>query len=216
MIVTVSKPFDSIMKMLLPHDRVFIVGCADCATVCQTGGEEQTNEMAVKLGETKHVLGSIVIETPCDERLAKKWLRKEVREKKPDAFLVMACGVGVQTLSEVFGIPCIPALDTKFIGKVERIGRFFERCKACGDCVLHETGGICPVTRCAKGLLNGPCGGQADGKCEVGGWKNDCAWVLIYERLMELNRLEKFMEIREARDYGIKAGPGMVIREASK
>lgn len=211
MIITVQKPFDSILRMLQPYDRVFIVGCSNCATVCQTGGEEQVSEMAAKIGETKDVLGVAVIETPCDERLARKGLNREVMRSRPEAFLVMACGVGTQTLSEVFDVTCIPALDTKFLGKVERIGRFFERCKACGDCVLYDTGGICPVTRCAKGLLNGPCGGQTDGKCEVGGGQDDCAWVLIYEKLKELDRLDQFMKLREPRDYGLKAGPGKLV-----
>ncbi len=197
--------------MLQPYGKVFIVGCGNCATVCQTGGEKQVEEMAKKIGEIKNIIGITVIENPCDERLAKKELSKEVIEKQPDALLVMACGVGVQTLTELFNIPCIPALDTEFLGKVERVGRFFERCRACGDCLLYETSGICPVTRCAKGLLNGPCGGQADGKCEVGGWQNDCAWVLIFEKLKKQGRLDQFMKFREPRDYKIKAGPGELV-----
>jgi ferredoxin len=211
LIITVSKPFEKILSMLEPFDGVFIVGCGDCATVCQTGGEKQVEDMARRVGKVKDVAGTAIVETTCDERLVKRDLSKIVRERQPEAFLVMACGVGVQTLSEAFDVTCIPALDTKFLGKVERIGRFFERCKACGDCVLYDTGGICPVTRCAKGLLNGPCGGQADGKCEVGGWQNDCAWALIYERLKKLGTLDRFKEFRQPRDHRLKAGPGELV-----
>jgi len=120
----------------------------------------------------------------------------------------------VQTLADVLAIPCLPALDTKFLGKVERIGRFYERCRACGDCVLHETGGICPVTLCAKGLLNGPCGGQADGKCEVGGGQTDCAWVQIYHRLAERQLMPQFLAFRAPRDHRLKAGPSELVWEA--
>lgn len=211
LIITELKPFDQIVNMIQPYDKIFIVGCGGCATICQTGGEDQVKEMAERIGKVKDIVGAVVVETPCDERLVNRDLNKHLKGKEIDAMLVMACGVGTQVLSKKYNITCIPALDTKFIGKVERIGRFFERCKACGDCILYDTGGICPVTRCAKGLLNGPCGGQADGKCEVGGWKNDCAWVLIYERLKKLGRLDKFKEYREARDHKLKAGPTELI-----
>lgn len=211
MIITVSKPVDELLTMLQPFNRVFIVGCGECATVCQTGGEEQVKRMANELSKLKEVVGVTVIESPCDERLVRRDLKNTVEMNDIDAFLVMSCGVGVQTVSEATGAICIPALNTKFMGKVEKIGRFYERCRACGECILYETGGICPITRCAKGLLNGPCGGQADGKCEVGKWQNDCAWVLIHQRLKEIGQLNRFKKFREPRDYQLKAGPGEVI-----
>mgnify|MGYP001036219786 CR=1 FL=1 len=211
MIITVSKPVDELLTMLQPFNRVFIVGCGECATVCQTGGEEQVKRMANELSKLKEVVGVTVIESPCDERLVRRDLKNTAEMNNIDAFLVMSCGIGVQTISEATGAICIPALDTKFMGKVEKIGRFYERCRACGECILYETGGICPITRCAKGLLNGPCGGQANGKCEVGNWQNDCAWVLIHQRLKEIGQLNRFKKFREPRDYQLKAGPGEVI-----
>jgi hypothetical protein len=104
----------------------------------------------------------------------------------------MMCGAGVQDLVDYFGKIYVPALNTKFLGGTERIGKFYERCRACGDCVLYETGGICPVVRCPKGMMNGPCGGVYEGKCEVEGYKQDCAWVLIYNRLKELDMLDLY------------------------
>jgi hypothetical protein len=105
----------------------------------------------------------------------------------------------------------IPGLDTFFIGKIERIGNYYERCRACTDCILFETGGICPIARCAKGLLNGPCGGQADGKCEVGDYTRDCAWVLAYNALKDQKRLDLFTQFRPPRDRSVKAQPQEVV-----
>jgi ferredoxin len=211
LIITKLKPLDQIIDMVQPHEKIFIVGCTGCGAICQTCGELQVKNMAVLIGGIKEVVGTSVLEYPCDERVVKTELYEEVGEKHVDAFMVMACGAGIQTISEVFETACIPAVNTIGLGKTESMGRYFERCKACGDCILYETGGICPVTRCAKGLMNGPCGGQADGKCEVGGWKNDCAWVLIYERLKKLGRLDRFKEYRAAKDNKIKAGPTELI-----
>jgi len=126
-----------------------------------------------------------------------------------DVILSMACGVGVQTLAEAFEEKSvIPAHDTMFIGMQDReLGKFRELCSACGDCMLSETGAICPITRCAKALLNGPCGGQAKGKCEVGGWSKDCAWVQIYDRLKQRDQLDLFLEFRMPRDHRISQPP---------
>ena len=167
MIITEQKPFDEIKQMLENFQKIFIIGCGECATLCQTGGEDQVKEMAKKLGEIgKTVLGTVVPETTCDRRI----LRRDLREFKSalenaDAILVMACGNGTQTVADFTGKIVIPALNTLFLGETERIGKFYERCRTCGECILFETGGICPITRCAKGMLNGPCGGYANGKC---------------------------------------------------
>ncbi len=211
MIITEAKPLEEVAEMLKGFKRVFVVGCGTCATTCQTGGEEQVKQMVEKLKEMgKEVVGWVVVETPCDVRVARRDLRK-TNYKEADVLLCLCCGAGVQTLCELTGKICVPGLNTKFIGETERIGRFYERCRACGDCILFYTGGICPVTRCAKGLMNGPCGGQADGKCEVGGWKKDCAWVLIYKRLKELGMLDVFMRERPPLKHSLKAGPQEVV-----
>ena len=182
-IITKQKPLDEILETLKPFDKIFIIGCGTCSTTCQTGGEDQVKAMTEELKD-KEITGTVVVETPCDARI----LRRDTRGLKEkiggaDAVLCLSCGAGVQSVVDYTDKICVPGLDTKFIGKIERIGRFYERCRACGECVLYETGGICPIVRCPKGLLNGPCGGVYDGKCEVGAHENDCAWILIYNRL---------------------------------
>ncbi|MFB0558065.1 MAG: methylenetetrahydrofolate reductase C-terminal domain-containing protein [Candidatus Bathyarchaeia archaeon] len=203
MIITKQKPEDEIAQMTEPFKKLFIVGCGSCATSCQTGGEEQVSELVESLGDK--VVGSAMVEEPCDLRLDRRDL-KEHRDtiKEADAILVMSCGSGVQTLGEYSGKVVLPALDTLFIGETKRIGQFYDTCKACGECILDETGGICPITRCPKSLLNGPCGGQVQGMCEVGEYEYDCAWVLIWKALKEQGRLDLFTTFRPPRDNSKK------------
>ena len=203
MIITKKKNDEEIEEMTKPFRKLFVVGCGTCSTSCQTGGEEQVAEMVEKLGDK--VIGSAMVEEPCDIRIDRRDLKK-YRDviKEADAILVMSCGVGVQTVGEYSGKIVLPASDTLFIGKTERIGKFYDMCKACGECILDETGGVCPITRCPKGLLNGPCGGQVEGKCEVGEYENDCAWILIWKNLTEKDRLDLFMTFRPPRDNSKK------------
>ncbi|RJS84876.1 5,10-methylenetetrahydrofolate reductase [Candidatus Bathyarchaeota archaeon] len=203
MIITQQKPFEEVLEMLKPFRKIFVMGCGTCATTCQTGGEEQVKEMAEKLkNEGKEITGTVVVESPCDARLLRRDTRKVRSEiESAEVILCMACGAGVQTVVEHIKKITVPCLDTKFIGETERIGRFYEMCRACGECILFETGGICPVTRCPKSMMNGPCGGMYDGKCEVGGYKRDCAWVLIYNRLKELGMLDLYKSFKPPRDY---------------
>lgn len=206
MIITKPKPMEKITEMVKPFKRVFIVGCGTCATSCKTGGEEEVKELAGAMG--RKVNGYAVVEAPCDLRLVKRDLGKFKDElERSDAFLVLSCGAGVQVVGDYTGKAVVPGLDTLFIGKIERIGRLYERCRACTDCLLYETGGICPVARCSKGLLNGPCGGMAGGKCEAGGHTRDCAWVLIYESLKRQGRLDLYSKYRAPRDRSTKAQP---------
>lgn len=151
-------------------------------------------------------VGKVVVETPCDIRVLKRDLSPHLGiVEDADAILALCCGAGAQAISEFTGKMVVPGLDTLFVGETERIGRFYERCRACGDCIIDETGGVCPIVRCAKGLLNGPCGGMANGKCEAGGHTRDCVWVLIYRRLKEQGMLERFKEIRTVRDRSKRA-----------
>ncbi len=182
------------------------MGCGTCATEVQTGGEKELREMADKL-RGKWSIDTMMIDAVCDIRLVKLSWRKIKRKADFDAVLVFACGAGIQSFSEIVPIPCYPGLDTHFLGKVERIGLYFERCKACGSCLLGETAGICPVTRCAKGLVNGPCGGMMNGKCEVGGYVRDCAWWLIWKRLKQQGRMELFRKIHAPKQFGLQAYP---------
>lgn len=203
MIITKQKPLEKIMEMAEPYEKIFVVGCGKCATVCQTGGEQEVAAMAEKLSDK--ISSFAVVEEPCDLRLTKRDLRSSKEAiAGSDAVLVMNCGAGVQTVADHTGKIVLPALETMFIGSTERIGRFFERCRACQDCILDETGGVCPIARCPKSLLNGPCGGQVEGKCEVGEYKNDCAWVLIWKKLTEQDRLDLFMKFRPPRDNSKK------------
>jgi hypothetical protein len=203
MIITKRKDQKDIEDMTKPFKNLFIVGCGTCSTSCQTGGEEQVAEMAKQLGEK--VIGTAMVEEPCDLRIDRRDLKPH-REtiKEADAILVMSCGSGVQTVGDFTNKVVLPALDTLFIGQTERIGKFYDTCKACGECILDDTGGICPITRCPKSLLNGPCGGTVEGKCEVGEYEYDCAWIKIWEKLKEQNRLELFKKYRPPRNYSNK------------
>jgi ferredoxin len=203
-IITKQKPLEEIIEMTSQYNKIFVVGCGQCATSCQTGGEKEVANIVEKLSDK--ISGFAVVEEPCDLRLTRRDLKGH-RETitGSDAVLVMNCGAGVQKIADYTGKVVLPALDTLFIGSTERIGRFYDRCKACGECILHETAGICPLTRCPKSILNGPCGGQVEGKCEVGDYQYACAWVEIWERLKELDQLELFMKFRPPRNYGKKS-----------
>ncbi|MCW4043077.1 MAG: methylenetetrahydrofolate reductase C-terminal domain-containing protein, partial [Candidatus Bathyarchaeota archaeon] len=173
MIITIQKPDEEIKKMIEGRDKIFIVGCGTCATECQTGGEEEVKALKNKLEDLgKKVTGQAIVEAVCDQRLTRRDLRRSKEAvDNSNAIIVLSCGTATQIVSEISKKITIPGCDTQFIGTTERIGRFYERCRACGECILYETGGICPIARCGKTLLNGPCGGQAKGKCEVGGWE---------------------------------------------
>jgi len=162
--------------------------------------------------EAHAITGSIILEEPCDIRLDNKELLKAEGLTNADAILAMTCGVGMQTLYESLitaqqkgKLEKLPrvfiANDTRFIGQTERIGVFHEMCRGCGDCMLNETGGICPVVRCGKGLMNGPCGGMIDGKCEVKDYTLPCGWAQLYDRLKLLDKLDTYVDINDPRDY---------------
>lgn len=202
MIITVAKPIDEILKMLAGKTSVFLVGCAACATKCQTGGEEAVKKAAAALeAGGKKIAGTAILDTPCDVRIAKKDLGKNEAAKNADAIVVLACGAGCQAVEKVVDRPLFPALNPVFVGTTERIGVYHEFCAVCGECILDRTGGICPVSRCAKGLMNGPCGGVLDGKCEVDGAR-DCAWALILEKLKKQGReKELFLTYFKPRNF---------------
>jgi len=215
MILTEKKPIEEIKESLTNNKKVFILGCGTCAALAQTGGEEQVKEMAQLLTD-KEIVGTAVVENPCDKRTLKRNLRAmSASLNAADAVLVLSCGVGVQTLAELTGKNVTPGLNTKFIAMTEHIGEFYQRCLACGNCILDETGGICPISRCPKGLLNGPCAGHMDEKCEVDREK-DCAWVLIYKRMKDIGQLDKFRAFRKPRNYQISTAPQQIVWSSSK
>jgi len=214
LIIVQQKPLNEIFEMAKNFKSLLIVGCDGCASVIQVGGERQAEilktllEMNRKLkGEDEPKVKAMSTLRQCDRQLTASSLHPLIEDY--EAVISLACGVGVQTLADLYPAKVIiPAADTKFIGMHDtKAEKFIEMCRACGDCLLFETGGVCPMTRCAKSLLNGPCGGQAKGKCEVGGWKRDCAWVLIYNRLKEKGRLELFTKFREERDFRVSEPP---------
>lgn len=213
MIVTEQKKFEEILNMLKDARSVFVVGCGACATTSNTGGETEVKDLAEKLKAAgKEVTGSFVVESTCDSRLCKKNLNSHEKEtKKADAFLVMSCGAGVQTITALVGKETYPALNSLFTAKIERAGKFYEMCISCGDCQLDKTGGICLMARCPKNTLNGPCGGSVDGKCEVN-TENDCAWVLIEERLKQLNRVDDIKDFQPVKDWTAAIRPHKVER----
>ncbi len=189
MIISEAKPLDELQETLAPFGRLFLVGCAACATACKSGGEEEVFRFQEWLaGEGKETTGCVVIEEACHIQRAARDLRHHAAAvSAADALVVLACGSGVQSISSNTDKRVIGALNSLFLGNVRRFGQFEEMCSLCGDCILNETAGICPVTNCAKGLLNGPCGGMQDGRCEVDG-DLDCAWRMIYERLQRQRR----------------------------
>ncbi|MEW5803776.1 MAG: methylenetetrahydrofolate reductase C-terminal domain-containing protein [bacterium] len=217
MIITRQKPFDEILSSLQGKRKVFLIGCSLCAATCQSGGEEQVLEMKQLLaGEGREVVGYCVLESACHVLSSKKELRlKKAELAEAEAVVVMACGAGVQTISELQEVPAVPALDSLFLGTVKRFGQFEERCSLCGECILDKTAGICPVTTCSKGLLNGPCGGMSDGKCEVDP-DRDCAWVKIYERLKELGKVEAIKEVFAPKDYSKNIKPRVLTVNKKK
>jgi len=204
MIVAKRKPFAEIKNLLKNYQKVLNVGCGTCVAVCLVGGEKEVDvlnaevDMARRLENNPIELGARTVERQCDrEYLAE--LDDEVEDY--DAILSMACGVGIQFLAERFpSTPVFPAVDTSGLAVNQAVGWYEERCRSCSSCVLGLTGGICPVTMCAKGLYNGPCGGTNLGSCEIN-TEQDCAWYLIYERLERQGRLDCILEITPAVDW---------------
>jgi hypothetical protein len=203
MIFTEIKEFDEILRSLEGHEKVFLIGCPVCATSWGTGGKQQVAEMAERLASAgkQCVAQMMPSEATCDQRVTRVDLRKQ-REalEQAEAVLVMSCGAGVQTVASLVELPTYPALNTLFLGRLQRLTLADERCVLCGECILAETGGICPLALCPKGLMNGPCGGYRDGRCEADPEK-DCAWVAIYERQRALGQLDRFMRIHPPKDY---------------
>jgi ferredoxin len=214
MIVAEIKPFEEIKVMLKDYKRILILGCGTCTTVCLSGGKKQVEILASALRIAKKVegdeiqVGEKTILRQCDPEFIDN-IKDDLVQY--DVILSMACGAGVQALAEgIEGIPVLPALNTVFIGVAEDKGVWSERCLACGECILWRTGGICPVTRCAKSLTSGPCGGSQKGLCEVS--KNTpCVWQLIYSRLKKLNQLNFLREVPTPKTKPIH--PRKVIRE---
>lgn len=209
MIITEQKPFEEIIGFLERSNAVFICGCSECATLCKTGGEEEVKQMKKRLEEAgKKVPGWVVLDPACHILENKKHFRENKAQlAKADSILVLACGNGVQAVSESIDKIVYPGVNTLFLGDIIRFGQFEERCQLCGECLLEKTGGICPISRCSKSLLNGPCGGSENGKCEIDP-DIDCAWQLIIDRLSKRGELDRLKEIIPAKDWSTSRDGG--------
>ena len=209
--ITKQKAFEEIEQQLSGLGRVFIVGCGTCATMTKTGGKEEVLDMSERLEEAgKLVTGSTVIPTACDEMTEGTLAENNGMIQNASCVLVMACALGVHRAGSYINKPVIPALDTLFIGLEDSPGNFHEVCAQCGHCVLGWTAGICPITACHKHLLNGPCGGTNNGKCEVDKEK-DCAWTLIYQRLKEQGRLDLMRTYQPIKNSQVVPRPRVII-----
>ena len=204
MIISEQKPFEKILESLKEHTKIFLVGCGECATTCKTGGKDEITRLQQELEKQgKVIVGSCVPGAPCVASQIKTELAKNIKAlKEAEAILVLACGLGVQSVkdNDRLGLAVLPGCNTLFGAVVDGQGNFYEKCSMCAECVLDITGGICPITLCAKGLLNGPCGGMNKGKCEVDK-DQDCAWVLIYKEMEKRKKLGRLKEIRQAKDF---------------
>ncbi len=204
MIITEQKPLKEILEILGAHTKIFLVGCGECAATCKTGGEPELAKMKAQLEEQgKTVVGMCIPSAPCVAAKIKTESAKNMKAlREAEAILVLACGLGVQSVkdNDRLGRAVFPACNSLFGAVVDGQGNFLEKCSLCGECVLDLTAGICPITLCAKGLLNGPCGGMNKGKCEVDKDK-DCAWVLIYRELEKKNKLADLKKIQEPKDF---------------
>jgi len=214
--ITQQKSEEELEQLLEDLGRVFIIGCGTCVTLTSTGGMAQVEAMKENLiAKGRMVTGHVVLPVACDNMSGDALTEYGQQIEQADVLLVMTCAFGVQTIARQMKRVTVPALNTLFIGKETGVGRFDEICTQCGACIIGETGGICPVTSCHKGLVNGPCGGTSDGMCEIDKNK-DCAWTLIYNRLNELGRLDSMRKLQKPRDHhGAEPSPGKFILTAS-
>ena len=217
MIVAERKLFEKIWEAIKDYKNVLVLGCGTCVSVCQSGGEKEVGLLSSELRMKSRLEGKemqiteATIERQCDREFF-----TTIKEKAGsyDVILSMACGAGVQFTAEVLEpASVVPALNTRFIGVTAEEGIWTEKCRACGNCVLSNYGGICPITICAKSLISGPCGGSKNGKCEASQEK-DCAWVLIYNRLKKQNRLDNLRLVAPIKDFSTQTHPGKYVNEA--
>lgn len=220
MIIAERKPFDELKSFIADKKKVLVVGCRGCVTVCNAGGTKEVGILASELrldaGKDGRDLtvDEFTLERQCDPEYIEELL--ELVEKKYDAILSMACSVGPQFLTARYPAEDIyPALNTCFMGGAQQHGVWVERCQGCGNCIIHLFGGMCPISRCAKSIQNGPCGGSADGVCEISK-EVDCIWHLITTKMMETGKAETtFAPIQPIKDWTTSrdGGPRKIVRE---
>ncbi len=218
MIVAEQKSLAEIKQLVGDAKKVLVVGCGTCVTVCFAGGEKEAGilgsllRMSSKMDGNAKEVSEVTVQRQCEWEYLDA-IKEKVEEV--DVVLSIGCGVGVQALAERYpNAVIVPGLNTSFMGLPTEQGVWSERCAACGNCLLGLTGGICPIARCSKQLLNGPCGGSSQGKCEISK-ETDCAWQLIYDKLKAQNRLHLIMEITPPKDWRTSrdGGPRKIVRE---
>jgi len=225
MITAERKPLEELLAMLKGKDKVLVAGCDTCVAVCLTGGEKEAEILASELRiKAKEDGREVDIDHTAAIRQC-EWEYLDMIADKVNAYpvvLSMACGIGIQSLAEKFPEAYVlPAVNTNMLGMPQEHAVWLERCGACGDCVLDETGGICPVVRCSKSLMNGPCGGSHAGLCEVTGPDKSeipCAWALIYDKMMAQDRQAELLEVKPPKDWSKSSsgGPRKMVREEAK
>jgi len=218
MIVAKRKKIPELVEILQDHKKILVLGCGTCVTVCLAGGEREVSIISSALRISARVKGldfeieELTIERQCDNVFI-----EEAADaiKRNDVVLSLGCGAGVQAIAERFNEkPVYAGLNTAFIGILEERGIWTEKCAACGACVLHKYGGICPITRCAKHMLNGPCGGSREDRCEVRP-DRPCAWQLIYHRLKKIGQLDRLKKIEPPKNWepSLSGGCRVIVRE---
>lgn len=220
MIVGEHKPIRELLAMIDRYSNILIVGCKGCVAVCNAGGPKEVSILAslLRIARKKEGRDMVVHEKALDRQCEPKLIEQLtecLQENNYDAILSMACSIGPQYIAEAFDtMVVLPGLNTTFMGGTIEHGIWGEYCSACGSCNIHNFGGLCPITRCAKGLLNGPCGGSVDGKCEVNK-DMDCVWELIYKRMKKLGQLDGLAQNIGAKDWStsLSGGPRKIIRE---
>lgn len=211
MIIAKQKPLEEIRQMIEGYERIMLLGCGTCVAICMAGGDREVAvlasslRLADKISSKNRMFREETVERQCEWEFLDT-IEEQVREV--NAILSLGCGVGVQAISERFPeIAVLPGLNTLSMGMPQEEGIWIERCSGCGNCILHKTGGICPITRCAKSLLNGPCGGSVEGKCEIDP-DTPCAWQTIYDRLAGMGQLDKLQEIEPVKDWSTSHSGG--------
>ncbi|HDP97510.1 MAG TPA: hypothetical protein ENN25_07480 [Euryarchaeota archaeon] len=204
MIIGERKKVSEIAEMLAGKKKILVSGCRTCVAICMAGGEKEVSELssALMLISDRDGLGWKMEENVVERQCEKEWVREiDDKIRNADAIVSLACGLGAQTVADMYPEKEVyPGLNTTFLGVPEEQGVWSEKCLACGECIIHTTGGICPVSRCAKSMRNGPCGGSSNGKCEVDP-DTDCAWVAIYDRLKLQGRLDMMTDVIEPKDW---------------
>jgi ferredoxin len=221
MIVADRKPVEEILDMVKDYKKILVVGCKGCVTVCNAGGTKEVGilssiiRLAREKDENPIQVDELTLERQCDPEYIEQLVG---RAEQYDAVLSMACSVGPQYISKKFpDMPVYPSLNTKFMGGALEHGVWAEFCQGCGDCKIHLFGGLCPIARCSKSLLNGPCGGSAGGKCEIHK-EVDCVWHLIVEKMMEQGKLDQLAQLRPPKNWTTSrdGGPRKIVREDLK